>query len=248
MNSLLRNVRQLAVHAANTGVNDQVAVQADQTQISSAIASIQRIAEQTQFGTKHLLDGSSGIAANVVDTKNIAGISIGGVFNNLTTQSGTVNVVVNSVATRAQVSGTALATYASVNASISTVNGLKTGSGGTVVLNGQTISVSGSDTVQTLINKINNLAGTTGVSADFTSGNGSGAIVLTQQNYGSNFAINESESLHPADRHGFAHAGQGEQCHCHRYRFGSGQWRRHQRRRHLHRGTFRHRQRAARDR
>ena len=194
VNTLLRNVRQLAVHAANSGVNDQVAVQADQTQIASAISSIERIAEQTQFGTKHLLDGSSGIAANVVDTKNIAGINIGGVFNNLTTQSGTVNVVVNSVATRAQVTGAALATYASVNASISTVNGLKTGSGGAVVLNGQSISVSGSDTVQTLINKINNLAGTTGVSADFTSGNGSGAIVLTQQNYGANFAINESES------------------------------------------------------
>src|SRR5689334_19201028 len=61
VSSLLDNIRQLAVHAANTGVNDQVAVQADQTQISSAISSIQRIAEQTQFGQKHLLDGTSGI-------------------------------------------------------------------------------------------------------------------------------------------------------------------------------------------
>src|SRR5947207_12848163 len=33
VNSLLRNVRQLAIHAANTGVNDVVAIQADQTQI-----------------------------------------------------------------------------------------------------------------------------------------------------------------------------------------------------------------------
>ncbi len=194
VNTLLRNVRQLAVHAANTGVNDQTAVQADQSQISSAVASIERIAEETQFGTKRLLDGSSGIAAAVVDTKNIAGISVGGTFNNLVTQTGTVNVVVNSVATRAQVNGSGLATYASVNASISTVNGVRTGSGGTVVLNGQSIAINGSDTVQTLINKINNLAGTTGVSADFTSGNGSGAIVLTQQSYGSNFEINESES------------------------------------------------------
>ena len=193
VNTLLRNVRQLAVHAANTGVNDQTAVQADQSQISSSLASIERIAEQTQFGTKHLLDGSSGIASNVVDTKDIAGINIGGTFNNLATQSGTVNIVVNSVATRAQVSS-GLATYASVNASLSTVNGTLTGNGGTVVLNGQSISVSGSDTVQTLINKINNLAGTTGVSADFTQGNGSGSIVLRQQNYGSNFSINESES------------------------------------------------------
>src|SRR5207249_5299802 len=44
VNDLLRNIRTLAVHAANTGVNDQVAVQADQTQIASAISSIQRIA------------------------------------------------------------------------------------------------------------------------------------------------------------------------------------------------------------
>src|SRR5689334_2270802 len=66
VNGLLRNIRQLAVHAANTGVNDQVAVQADQTQISSAIQSIERVAEQTQFGNKNLLDGSSGISAAVV--------------------------------------------------------------------------------------------------------------------------------------------------------------------------------------
>ena len=194
VNNLLRNVRQLAVHAANTGVNDQTAVQADQTQISSAIASIQRIAEQTQFGTKHLLDGSSGISASVVDTKNIAGINIGGTFSNLATQTGTVNIQVNNSASRAQVSGAALATYASINSSISTVGGLGTGSGGTVVLNGQSVSVTGSDTVQTLINKINNLSGSTGVSANFTAGNGSGAIVLTQQNYGANYSINESES------------------------------------------------------
>src|ERR1041385_5550823 len=78
VNSLLRNIRQLAVHASNTGVNDQIAVQADQAQITSAIASIQRIAEQTQFGTKKLLDGSSGISSAVVATSDIAGISIGG--------------------------------------------------------------------------------------------------------------------------------------------------------------------------
>ena len=107
VNTLLRNIRQLAVHAANTGVNDQTAVQADQSQISSSIASIERIAEQTQFGTKHLLDGSSGIASNVVDTKDIAGINIGGTFNNLATQTGTVNILVSSVASRAQVSSAA---------------------------------------------------------------------------------------------------------------------------------------------
>src|SRR5579872_4161440 len=192
VSDLLRNVRTLAVHAANTGVNDQVAVQADQTQISSAIQSIQRIAEQTQFGNKTLLDGTSGTTASVVDTKAVAGASIGSTFGGVSTQSGPVTITVNNAATRATAVGTA--TYASVNASISTVNGTTIGSGGSIVLNGQSISVSGSDTVQTLINKINNLSSTTGVSADFTFGNGSGSVVLTQQHYGGNYKINEAES------------------------------------------------------
>ena len=192
VSDLLRNVRTLAVHAANTGVNDEVAVQADQTQISSAIQSIQRIAEQTQFGAKKLLDGTSGTTASVVDTKSVAGASIGSTFGGVSTQSGPVTITVTAAATRASAVGTA--TYASVNASISSVNGTTIGSGGSVVLNGQSISVSGSDTVQTLINKINNLSGSTGVSANFTFGNGSGSVVLTQQSYGGNYKINEAES------------------------------------------------------
>ena len=192
VSDLLRNVRTLAVHAANTGVNDQVAVQADQTQIQSAISSIQRIAEQTQFGAKKLLDGTSGTTASVVDTKSVAGASIGSTFGGVSTQSGPVTITVNNAATRAASVGTA--TYASINASISTVNGTTIGSGGSVVLNGQSISVSGSDTVQTLINKINNLSGATGVSANFTFGNGSGSVVLTQQSYGGNYKIDEAES------------------------------------------------------
>ncbi len=194
VNTLLRNIRQLAVHAANTGVNDTVAVQADQAQITSAIASIDRIASNTSFGTKKLLDGTSGITASVVDTSTIAGINIGGTYGGVSTQNGTVNIIVAGVATRAQVSGAGLATYASITSTLSTVNGGTTGNGGNVVVNGQTISVSGSDTVQTLLNKINNIAGSTGVSAAFSIANGSGAIILTQQNYGLNFGINQSES------------------------------------------------------
>jgi flagellin len=193
VNSLLRNIRQLAVHASNTGVNDQIAVQADQSQITSAVGSIQRIAEQTLYGTKKLLDGSSGISAAVVDVKDVAGIFIGGTYGGVATQNGTVNVLVANAATRATASSASV-TYASINATISSVNGTFTGAGGTVVINGQSLNVAGSDTVQTLINKINNLSGSTGVSADFTSGNGSGYIVLTQQNYGANYKINISES------------------------------------------------------
>ncbi len=192
VNTLLRNIRQLAVHAANTGVNDQIATQADQSQIASAIASIQRIAEQTQFGTKRLLDGTSGISAAVVDTSNIEGIYMGGVYGGVATQTGTVNITVNSQASRAQIVGTA--TFATVNATLSTVNGTTIGNGGTVVINGQSVVVSGSDTVQSLIDKINNVSNATGVSAAFTFGNGSGMVYLRQQDYGGNYQIKLSES------------------------------------------------------
>ncbi|MDW8105608.1 MAG: flagellin, partial [Armatimonadota bacterium] len=105
IHNLLRTMRQLAVHAANTGVNDLTAVQADQTQIRSALESLNRIAEQTQFGTKKLLDGTAGISAQVTDTARLAGIFIGSTFNGQIVRSGVVTAIVNTAATRAQVSG-----------------------------------------------------------------------------------------------------------------------------------------------
>jgi flagellin-like hook-associated protein FlgL len=65
VHNALRTMRQLTLHAANTGVNDYASLQADQTQIRALIDSINRIAEQTSFGTKRLLDGTSGISAAV---------------------------------------------------------------------------------------------------------------------------------------------------------------------------------------
>jgi flagellin len=191
--SLLDSIRQLAVHAANTGVNDQVAVQADQTQISSALQSIQQIATQTQFGDKNLLNGTSGITASVVNVTAVGGIYFGGTIGGSTTQSGNVTITVNNAASRAIAMNSAV-TYASVNASISTVNGTTIGSGGTIVINGQSVNITGAQTVQSMLNAINNLSATTGVSAAFSSANGSGYVVLSQVNYGANFGITESES------------------------------------------------------
>jgi flagellin len=183
--NLLRTMRQLAVHAANTGVNDLNAVQADQTQIRSALESINRIAEQTQFGTKRLLDGTAGITAQVTDPVRLAGIFIGSTFNGQTVQSGNVTISVTNPASRATIAGNA--TYSSVNSTV-------IATGGTVVINGQSITVSGNDTVQTLIDRINALTSVTGVSAMFSFANSSGVVYLTQVNYGANFRIEVHQS------------------------------------------------------
>jgi len=78
VHTALRTMRQLVLHAANTGVNDYAALMADQTQIRALVDSINRIAEQTAFGTKKLLDGTSGITAQVTNPNLISGVFVGG--------------------------------------------------------------------------------------------------------------------------------------------------------------------------
>jgi len=51
-------MRELAIHAANEGFNDTTQLAADQAEIDNAISTIDRIASNTQFGTKKLLDGT----------------------------------------------------------------------------------------------------------------------------------------------------------------------------------------------
>ncbi len=61
-NNTLVAMRQLAVQSANEGSNDAVMLSANQTSIKNMVASIDRIAEFTQFGQKKLLDGSNGVS------------------------------------------------------------------------------------------------------------------------------------------------------------------------------------------
>lgn len=58
MNTLMKKARTLALHAANEGANDQSQLVADQSELDNIIGSVTRIAEQTQFGGKKILDGS----------------------------------------------------------------------------------------------------------------------------------------------------------------------------------------------
>ena len=62
INSLLVKVRSLSIDSANSGVNDADALAANQAEITNALDTINRIANNTQFGTKKLLDGSAGIS------------------------------------------------------------------------------------------------------------------------------------------------------------------------------------------
>jgi len=59
ISSLLVNIRQRAISAANVGASDEAMTQADQSEIENALSSIDRIVSSTQFGQYKLLDGTN---------------------------------------------------------------------------------------------------------------------------------------------------------------------------------------------
>ena len=80
VNSLLNDARTLAVASANTATLDSNAIQANQQQLNSIIASIDRIAANTTFGTKHVLDGSAGVQATNSNGTNFSSLQFTGQF------------------------------------------------------------------------------------------------------------------------------------------------------------------------
>ncbi len=75
INNLLTSMRELAIHAANEGFNDVDQLAADQAEIANAIKTIDRIAANTQFGTKKILDGSKDNIATITSA-NTSGLGI----------------------------------------------------------------------------------------------------------------------------------------------------------------------------
>ncbi len=118
INTLLVKIRSLAIDSANTGVNDADALAANQAEIDNAIDTINRIASNTQFGTKKLLDGTAGISGVTSDTN----VSFLGATSSTAEGSYTVNIT--TAAERAEVIGTSSQTGTLTNDETITINGV----------------------------------------------------------------------------------------------------------------------------
>lgn len=70
INGLLTKIRALAIDSANTGVNDANALAANQAEVSNALATIDRIATTTKFGTKNVLNGQAAVDATISGANN----------------------------------------------------------------------------------------------------------------------------------------------------------------------------------
>ena len=70
VNNILIHMRELVVDSANLGVNDANALAANQAEIDNALDTLDRIARDTAFGTKKLLDGSTANTVLFADGTN----------------------------------------------------------------------------------------------------------------------------------------------------------------------------------
>ena len=177
--TLLRSVRATAVHSANTATIDSVQLQANQSQIRNVLQSINRIAEQTQWGNKRLLDGTAGALANVTRPNDVSSIYIGGMFKGESVTSGPITVARVTSAEKAEVNlGRAFGSTASI---VTTP--------GAFVINGYSFSSNGNESLATLLTKINSMSQTTGVTATTVAVGGNQQVRLTSTEFGASKQI-----------------------------------------------------------
>ena len=184
VNKLLNDARSLAVASGNGATLSDAQRQANQTQLNSIVNSITRISDNTSYGEKKLLNGSSGVTVTSTNSAKVEAFSFSGTFNgNAVTANGTVTVDMTTAAERA-----ALTTS---NASLATFVGTTTSVGaGSFTLNGVSFSTGDGDTVADVIASINNSTGQTGITASFNNN----AIELTSVAYGEDAEVNLVDS------------------------------------------------------
>lgn len=151
INTLLLKVRGLSIDSANSGVNDADAQAANQAEIQNALATIDRIAKNTQFGIKNLLDGSSGISG-VSNDADVTFLKSGS-----ETSAGVYTVNITAAATRAKATAGTAQTAALANDEILTVNGIS-------------ISLNAGLTQAQVVDRVNSFSAVTGVTADVKAG------------------------------------------------------------------------------
>jgi flagellin len=138
--SLLVNIRQTIVQAANVGTNNSTALTADAQAVSDSVASIDRIASTTQFNGKNLLDGSASsggaaVTAGVGTASGTGGNSVS--IASQATSYGAAAIASGAIGYTAATASTATATFGATPAA-GTFGGNFSIEGKNVTLNGST--------------------------------------------------------------------------------------------------------------
>jgi len=175
-NTLLRSMRDLALHAANAGANDSAATAADQEQIKSAISSLNNISSETQFGNKKLLNGDAGVSIKL-SSASVTSADL----SKATLAKGSTAVTVD-VTTKAD--------YAKKTGTVDLSGGAA--ADGSIFINGVSVDYKTGDSVDTMVSNINKANTQTGVTAS-KSGDGKN-LILTSDTVGSTGTITLGQS------------------------------------------------------
>lgn len=185
VNGLLKQMRSLAVAAASDSNQSDESRAALQSQVSSALTTLNSIATTTTYGGRKLLDGTAGTKTTVADNTHIASATLTGVSE---TEAGWANVHVTTAATKAAVSsaatiGAAADTFASDMAGFDAgdevamyVNGTKVN----VTSNAQNTNIGSTTQWQDIVDAITAQQSELGVTAEVTGGE----LVLSSLEYG----------------------------------------------------------------
>ncbi len=176
MHSILNQIRGLVLHAKNTGVNDTISIAADQNQVDEAVNALNKIANNTFFGGKSLLNGSLGNTATVVNSTAIASAVAGSAA-----PAGT-NLIAVDVTTAA--------TQATIVGDVNVLNG--TAAGGNVTVNGYTIALTDTATQAATIAELQ--AGFTTNGLDLTAVANGNFINIRHNQYGTAYAVNVNDA------------------------------------------------------
>ena len=186
----LINARQLAVHAANKAVNDEFMLRANQQEIENILATVNRIAQSTQYGKKNLLDGSKG-ASGVVSGADLEFVDA----TQATKSSGATgyDVYIAQAACRAEVGGSVPLTNEIIDKGeqITIIEGSKT-------VNFHSIK---GETVETNLNVLSAAIKEAGLDIDLIRASEKGTdpntpqnITLRHQQFGSDYTFKVSSS------------------------------------------------------
>ena len=190
MSASLINARQLAVHAANGAVNDEFMLRANQQEIENILATVNRIAQSTQYGKKNLFDGSKG-ASGVVSGADLEFVDA----TQATKSSGATgyDVYIAQAACRAEVSGSVPLTNEIIDKGeqITIIEGSKT-------VNFHSIK---GETVETNLNVLSAAIKEAGLDIDLIRASEKGTdpntpqnITLRHQQFGSDYTFKVSSS------------------------------------------------------
>jgi flagellin len=155
MSKLLSDARGLAIASGNSATLTAAQVAANQDQVNSIIASIDRISTTVTYSGRKLLDGSAGTTTQISNQSKVSGFSFGGSL-------GTTSITANGLITLQQTAAATRALYTAT--SLLTAGALQSG---TVALNGVNFNISAGTTGASLANVFNAASAQTGVTASW---------------------------------------------------------------------------------